>query len=221
MNQEVCKIAVEKELECDSPKAKEIKVFKDFVAAAVPSIVQETVQKREPPEPDILCEDSIEGYRAFELVELLDKGYAHRRGHRVKELEIEAYKQLSCTKKAAFDRHFGNASLNFSYVDNLTETQREKIIPCVLEKLMALPEGFTKTLRMPRRLRRGGMSNLGSGLDARYPDWFLCLVFKSPAACGGVLYSLSHRPRGAGRIGAAAPRQGAARIRIGGAGGVS
>ena len=41
---------------------------------------------------------------------------------------------------------------------------------------------------MPRRLRRGGMSNLGSGLDARYPDWFLFLVFKSPAACGGVLY---------------------------------
>jgi len=27
-----------------------------------------------------------------------------------------------------------------------------------------------KTLRLPRRLRRGGMSDLGSGLDARYPD---------------------------------------------------
>jgi hypothetical protein len=46
-----------------------------------------------------------------------------------------------------------------------------------------------KTLRMPRRLRRGGMSNLGSGLDARYPDRLLFVVFKSPAACGGVLYS--------------------------------
>jgi hypothetical protein len=34
-----------------------------------------------------------------------------------------------------------------------------------------------KTLRMPRRLRRGGMSNLGSGLDARYPDRFLFLFF--------------------------------------------
>jgi ankyrin repeat protein len=37
------------------------------------------------------------------------------------------------------------------------------------------------------------MSNLGSGLDARYPDWFLFLVFKSPAACGGVLYYAAMR----------------------------
>jgi len=29
-----------------------------------------------------------------------------------------------------------------------------------------------KTLRLPRRLRRGGMSDLGSGLHARYPDQF-------------------------------------------------
>jgi len=39
------------------------------------------------------------------------------------------------------------------------------------------PIFITKTLIPPRRLRRGGMSNLGSGFDARYPDRFLFLVF--------------------------------------------
>ncbi|HOW77468.1 MAG TPA: helix-turn-helix domain-containing protein [Candidatus Competibacteraceae bacterium] len=37
--------------------------------------------------------------------------------------------------------------------------------------------GSRKSLRMPRRLRRGGMSNLGSRFDACYPDRSLFLVF--------------------------------------------
>lgn len=129
----------------DSQAKDEVKVFLAFAEVAAPRVDLTTVQKRPEPEPDILCDDSIEGPRAFELVELLDKNYAWRnRGHRKTELALDAYfENLPADKKAAFEKRFTNAFLSFPYVNGLTEYQRKKIIPRVFEKLMVLPEGFT------------------------------------------------------------------------------
>jgi hypothetical protein len=55
---------------------RELKVFLDFVRVSGLPIDQGTVQKRTPPEPDILCRHSADGYLAFELVELCDPALA-------------------------------------------------------------------------------------------------------------------------------------------------
>ena len=52
---------------------REVAVFLDFLARSGLSISPESVQKRHPPEPDILCEHSLDGPTAFELIELCDE----------------------------------------------------------------------------------------------------------------------------------------------------
>ena len=62
----------------DSPgKAdQEIVVFREFLARSGLHVTPESVQKRHPPEPDILCIHSPDGPTAFELVELCDAAVA-------------------------------------------------------------------------------------------------------------------------------------------------
>jgi hypothetical protein len=52
--------------------AEELKVFLRFVQASGLAIAPESVSKREPPEPDILCTTEGNGQVAFELVEICD-----------------------------------------------------------------------------------------------------------------------------------------------------
>ena len=50
----------------------EISIFKKFLAASKLPIIELSVKKCFPPEPDILCEHKTEGVIAFELVEICD-----------------------------------------------------------------------------------------------------------------------------------------------------
>lgn len=50
----------------------EVAVFKRFLVASQLSIDPDSVEKRSPPEPDILCMHQSEGKIAFELVEMCD-----------------------------------------------------------------------------------------------------------------------------------------------------
>jgi hypothetical protein len=54
----------------------ELRVFADFIALAQLPIRLSSVQKRWPPEPDLLCAHDTEGPIAFELVELCDANVA-------------------------------------------------------------------------------------------------------------------------------------------------
>ena len=128
----------------DSQAKDELEVFHAFAEVAAPNVDMATLQAGQRREPDILCVDSIEGPRALELVELLDNNYARRRGHRGTRSAIETcFEKLPDENKAAFEKRFGNAHLNFCFVNCLTNKQREKIIPRIFEKLTTLPEGFT------------------------------------------------------------------------------
>ena len=55
---------------------RERKVFEEFAERSDPSIVRNSIQSRDSPEPDILCEISGEGPVAFELKELCDPTFA-------------------------------------------------------------------------------------------------------------------------------------------------
>lgn len=49
---------------------RELAVFQEFAERSGLPVIADTIQKRDPPEPDILCEVSGEGFVAFELKEL-------------------------------------------------------------------------------------------------------------------------------------------------------
>ena len=55
---------------------RERKVFEEFAERSDPSIVRNSIQSRDSPEPDILCEISGEGPVAFELKEICDETLA-------------------------------------------------------------------------------------------------------------------------------------------------
>jgi hypothetical protein len=57
----------------DRHEQRELGVFGDFASVCPLRIDPKSIKKREPPEPDILCEVAEGGRLAFELVELVDR----------------------------------------------------------------------------------------------------------------------------------------------------
>ena len=55
---------------------RELEVFTDFVRIGALPFVIDSAEKRTPPEPDIICRHSHNGYVAFELVEICDPNLA-------------------------------------------------------------------------------------------------------------------------------------------------
>ncbi len=55
---------------------RELKIFSDFVLRSGLPIDPSSVEKRNPPEPDILCKVGKEGFLRFELVEICDDSLA-------------------------------------------------------------------------------------------------------------------------------------------------
>ena len=61
----------------EDDKAKiEVRALADFIALAGLPIPVQSIEKRHPPEPDLLCKHDVEGKIAFELVELCDPNLA-------------------------------------------------------------------------------------------------------------------------------------------------
>ena len=61
----------------DEQKSKrEFRVFQEFTERSGLAIDPDSIEKRNPPEPDMLCRVSGEGYVAFELKELCDEEIA-------------------------------------------------------------------------------------------------------------------------------------------------
>jgi hypothetical protein len=72
----------------DTKGIRELEIFQDFVKRSALRIDPDSVEKRKPPEPDILCKHFDEGIIAFELVELCDPALAARLNDTSLELEF-------------------------------------------------------------------------------------------------------------------------------------
>ena len=55
---------------------REVSVFQEFAERSGLPIVPNSIEKREPPEPDILCEVTGKGHVAFEIKEMCDEPIA-------------------------------------------------------------------------------------------------------------------------------------------------
>lgn len=175
------------------PSPEEI-VFKLFAKAARKrrmKVVEGTIQRRDPPEPDILCDVEGVGPVAFELTECLEEELARNAADKVKleRLLSERYATLPSDAIAKIAASVGNALVYLVFRRGVTLHAKMKTVPGILEMLMAgkfdsrgeaqgpLPPGVSKMKVTPRaygsdwqcvhfvaeRLRNDVLNRCGSG----------------------------------------------------------
>lgn len=103
----------------------EVRAFKDFVAQARLPVIPESIQKRDPPEPDILCRLENGKQLAFELVEICHPKNAAFFGgsFSLASLIEKTYQNLPTEIKARFDERFVNMPLSFEFRSEASRNQ--------------------------------------------------------------------------------------------------
>jgi hypothetical protein len=115
----------------------EIHAFQVFVAQARLSVVPESIQKRDPPEPDILCRLENGDQLAFELVEISHPTNAKFFGGApaLADLIEKTYQNLPSKIKARFDERFVNTPLSFEFLPDASRNRIGAKIPGILNEL--------------------------------------------------------------------------------------
>lgn len=122
----------------------EIEVFGQFVQAAMLRVEQGSIQKRNPPEPDILCHVEGEGPVAFELVELIDRDFARKINTAIdlKGRLEELFNQLPQNERDEISHRFGNAVVEVVPRNGASSRRVESDLPNVLRALQTAPFGL-------------------------------------------------------------------------------
>jgi hypothetical protein len=117
----------------------EIAMFREFVECAHLPVVLKSIEKRAPPEPDILCKLTEGMMCAFELVEICQPQNAAFFG-RVRELAemIEkTYTNLPLGMRTDFDHKFKGKPLSFGFHPEATKKQIRAALPDIFAELVA------------------------------------------------------------------------------------
>jgi len=133
----------------DRHASRETEIFLRFARAAGLAIDEGSVEKRPPPEPDILCRTATGEPLAFELVELIDESYARRTSMQLKlKARFEtAYAGLEPSRKYAIEQRAGNALIHVVFEEESAYRSREEAINSIFDKLVNLNSGFEGELR--------------------------------------------------------------------------
>jgi hypothetical protein len=100
-------------------------------------VVSESIQKRDPPEPDILCRLEDGNHLAFELVEIChpnNAAFIGGVGARADLIE-KAYQNLPSEIKTRFDERFVNGPLSFEFCPEASRNQISAGIQGILREL--------------------------------------------------------------------------------------
>lgn len=154
--------------------SEDINVFEEFARCAGLGVIPGSIEKREPPEPDIRCEIQGEGPVAFELTESIDgehvaKPYAD--AETLREAIEKEFKALPCQTAADLRRRLGDAIVHVEFDPARTLREKRAIIPSLLESLRAVPADFEGTAQRS---------------DFSLPEGVLSLIIKR---CGSGLFS--------------------------------
>ncbi len=135
-----------------SQPKKELKVFAAFAEVAKLRIIPNTIQKTDPPKPDISCELESEGPVAFELVEVIDSGLAADVGEQIRVQES----LRRASRDSAGLESFHDALIFVRFQRNAGVVTRESSITSLFAFLRELPPGFAGDVNVPSaaRLRR-------------------------------------------------------------------
>jgi len=120
---------------------KELETFKSFVEHYPYKIRMDSIKKRKPPEPDILCE-LINGKKiAFELVQCLDEKIAKTiiDAITLKKQTDLLIQNLSKKDKNKFLDKYSNAIITINSDNKCSLTKRKNVIPDLLKYLLDAP----------------------------------------------------------------------------------
>jgi hypothetical protein len=128
----------------DKQAKAELRIFKGFVSVSGLPIVDQSIEKRDPPEPDIKCHLVGTGTITFELTELIDRSFANMVG---KQYETKAeldkyYAEMPQDLKTRFTDLYSDAIIFVHFNNELSLRQRKKIFPRIFQHLLGLDKGF-------------------------------------------------------------------------------
>lgn len=118
-------------------------VFISFAEAAPFSVLPETIENRNPPEPDILCEIEGIGKVGFELTELIDQDYMARIGllFNTKQFLSNYWrKELNQKESTLFGEKYKGALIHFEFAPNSKLKERKTAAKKAFAKLLQLPD---------------------------------------------------------------------------------
>jgi hypothetical protein len=124
--------------------ADELRVFRRFVESARLAVSPESIQKRQPPEPDIQCKLGDHGCTCFELVEIVDSDLARAVGN-----QLTFQQRLSGAAGNHGLRGLSDGLIFVRFVHAGTVAQRTGAIPRLMELLQELPAGFRGDIPLP------------------------------------------------------------------------
>ena len=120
-------------------------MFRQFLSAIGITELAGALEKRQPPEPDLLLRHPDGSKVAYELVELLDETHARMIGLLLgtKTALRAHFENLPPDRRALFEGKFGDALLYFHFSQLTTLNQRRSVFASAFDKLLALPTGVT------------------------------------------------------------------------------
>ena len=124
--------------------ADELRVFRLFVESAGLAVSPESIQKRQPPDPDIQCELGDHGCTGFELVEIVDSDLARAVGN-----QLTFQQRLSDAAANHGLRGLSDGLIFVSFVHTSTVAQRSGAILRLMVLLQELPAGFRGDIPLP------------------------------------------------------------------------
>lgn len=136
----------------DQHSSREMKIFSRFAAVCGLPIRPGSIEKCQPPEPDILCTVEGEGPVAFEMVEIIDEDLARRTYGQIKfhGLFEQAYEDLPPDNYGSFKKKFHNALIYVRFCSIASSRIRGNAIPMIFNLLMETGTEFIGTLTPPQ-----------------------------------------------------------------------
>jgi hypothetical protein len=130
--------------DADSLGTPETAIVARFAAICPLLIVPESIAKREPPEPDILCQTAGRSVIALELVEVIDADFARKMSDQwaLSGQMREVFETLPDTHRAELESCLGNALIHVEFAEKLSLGKRRQSIPGLLDWLVRVPPDF-------------------------------------------------------------------------------
>lgn len=134
-------------MKADRQAPGELTVFRAFAQACPLPIKPESIAKRDPPEPDILCTVDGQGEVGFELTEVVDPGLARHfySGLDLKRQLYDLYRQLP----PAEQEKIHGRSVYVEFHQQPSARARERLLPEILHWVARQPADFEGNLVIP------------------------------------------------------------------------
>lgn len=143
-----------KEKHMPAHRDRELAVFHDFAVDARLEVDLSSIEKMDPPYPDIRCRAEDGRTLHFEISEILDPEYAALLT-RFRDGRLAAkgyYERLSEPKLSVFNERFADSSIFLNYVNDATSRQRDQSLPAIFDFLLSLPPNRPKAVEFEESL---------------------------------------------------------------------